>query len=211
MVRWEEEVLDVINAIWKRADENSLNEVRYKKKGRCMYQISDEFARVARRDLNIRDVHVLATHKLRTYALFKVEFGMEGYLACMTDVQKRVLLACLRSGVLRLRIESGRYEKNGVYAYSGVPIEYRVCMFCDMSKVEDEIHFVCECNLYNELRKHLKRVCRREMKYDDWQDGQACFIKLMQSKSSVVMRALGDFVYQAYFARSARLKELEQK
>ncbi len=76
----------------------------------------------------------------------------------MTDVQKRVLLACLRSGVLRLRIESGRYEKNGFYAYRGVPIEYRVCLFCDMSKVEYEIHFVCECYLYNEPRKHLKRV-----------------------------------------------------
>ena len=76
-------------------------------------------------------MHVLATHKFRTYALFKVEFGMERYLECVTDAQKRLLLSCLRSGVLRLRIvnESGWHEKNGFYAYSGVPIEYRVCMF----------------------------------------------------------------------------------
>jgi predicted RNA-binding protein (virulence factor B family) len=92
VVRWEE---DIMKEVWQCTDEKWLNEVRYAKKGRCMYQnqISDEFARVETRDLNERDVHVLATHKLRTYALFKVEFGMEGYLACVTDVQKRVLLA----------------------------------------------------------------------------------------------------------------------
>jgi hypothetical protein len=48
----------------------------------CIRYISDEFSRVAVRDLNVRDVHLLATHKLRTYALFKVEYGMEDYLSC---------------------------------------------------------------------------------------------------------------------------------
>jgi hypothetical protein len=108
--------------VWQCTDEKWLNEVRYAKKGRCMYQISDEFSRVAVRDLNVRYVHLVATHKLRTYALFKVEYGMEDYLSCVTDVRKRVLISCLRTGVLRLRIESGRYEKNGFHAYSGVPI-----------------------------------------------------------------------------------------
>ena len=71
-------------------------------------QISEEFARMASRDVSVRNVHVLATHKLRTYALFKNEFGMEDYLACMTDVRKRMLISCLRAGVMRLRIESRR-------------------------------------------------------------------------------------------------------
>jgi hypothetical protein len=66
VVRWED---DCIKAIWQRADENWLNEVRYAKKGRCTYQISEEFARIASRDVSVRNVHVLATHKLRTYAL----------------------------------------------------------------------------------------------------------------------------------------------
>jgi hypothetical protein len=103
VVRWEE---DIIKEVWHCTDEKWLNEVRYAKKGRCMYQISDQFSRVAVRDLNVRDVHLLATHKLRTYALRKVEFGMEDYLSCVTDVRKRVLISCLRTGVLRLRIES---------------------------------------------------------------------------------------------------------
>jgi hypothetical protein len=39
VIRWED---DCIKAIWQRADENWLNEVRYAKKGRCTYQISDK-------------------------------------------------------------------------------------------------------------------------------------------------------------------------
>ena len=52
---------------------------------------------MASRDVSVRNVHVLATHKLRTYALFKDEFGMEDYLACVTDVRKRMLISCLRA------------------------------------------------------------------------------------------------------------------
>ncbi len=138
---------------------------------------------------------------------------MEDYLACVTDVRKRMLISCLRAGVLRLRIESGRYEKNGLHAYSGVPIEYRVCILCKKAKVEDEIHFLCECEVYEDERKHLKRVCKKELKLklSDWKDGQMCFIKIMQAKSSRVLKTLGDFVFVAYSIRTAKLKEIELK
>ena len=120
----------------------------------------------------------------------------------------------LQFGVLRLWIEFGRYEKNGFHAaYSGVPIEYRVCKLCGKAKVEDEIHFLCECSMYDEARKPLKRVCKKELKLKaaDWQEGQTCFIKIMQAKASAVLRALGDFVFIAYSLRTDKLKECELK
>ena len=71
------------------------------------------------------------------------------------EVKQRTLLSALRAGVLRLRIETGMYEKNGIYAYGGVPVEYRVCMLCDCKKVEDEIHFLCECTAFRKLRSEI--------------------------------------------------------
>ena len=107
----------------------------------------------------------------------------------------------------------GRYEKNGFHAYSGVPIEYRVCKLCDKEKVEDEIHFLCECSMYDKARKPLKRVCKKELKLKaaDWQEGQTCFIKIMQAKASAVLRAFGDFVFIAYSLRTDKLEEFELK
>ena len=45
-----------------------------------------------------------------------------------------------------LRIETGRYE--------GIPEIERSCIFC-ADAVEDEIHVLLECPLYNEIRSEL--------------------------------------------------------
>ena len=60
--------------------------ITYAENGRCMYKISDEFSRVAVRDLNMHDVHLFATHKYRTCALFNVDYAMEDYMSVMSRV-----------------------------------------------------------------------------------------------------------------------------
>ena len=84
----------------------------------------------------------------------------------------------------------GTYEKNGFHAYSGVPIEYRVCVLCKKAKVEDEIRFLCECEAYKDERKLLTRVCKQEfnLKLSDCQERQMWFIKIMQAKSSRALK-----------------------
>jgi len=54
------------------------------------------------------------------------------------------VLAKLRSGVLPLEIETGRWR--------GVPADERLCMLCNDGSVEDEYHFVLECDKYREKR-----------------------------------------------------------
>ena len=49
-----------------------------------------------------------------------------------------------RSGVLPLRIETGRFI--------GEALNRRLCRFCNTGAVEDEKHFFFECALYNNLR-----------------------------------------------------------
>ena len=55
--------------------------------------------------------------------------------------------ATYRLGSLKLLIETGHYE--------GLRHEDRICTFCNLNKIEDEVHFLCECPLYEVLRAAL--------------------------------------------------------
>ena len=81
---------------------------------------------------------------LRTYRLLKSDYGKEHYVDLNLKRNERSVLAQLRCGILPLRIETGRYI--------GEPPNQRLCNQCDSRTVEDECHFVMECNFYNDIR-----------------------------------------------------------
>jgi hypothetical protein len=58
----------------------------------------------------------------------------------------RRVLANFRSGSLPLAIETGRYAK------PKVPLNERICTYCNKNCVEDEMHFLMECEFYSDLR-----------------------------------------------------------
>ena len=68
--------------------------------------------------------------KLRTYRTFKHSFESERYLELNLERHELSLLAQTRSGILPLRVETGRYV--------GERPEERLCTLCDMRQVEDE-------------------------------------------------------------------------
>ena len=53
----------------------------------------------------------------------------------------------MRSGTFRLQVEIGRAR--------GVPRDERLCKRCDSGCVEDEVHFMLNCNGLNDLRETL--------------------------------------------------------
>ena len=55
-------------------------------------------------------------------------------------------MAQLRSGILPLEIETGRFRN--------VQVDNRFCFHCK-TIVEDELHFVLSCPLYREARQQL--------------------------------------------------------
>ena len=59
------------------------------------------------------------------------------------------MLFSLRSGTCRLRIELGRHRRPKEKE------EERLCLACDKGKVENEVHFVTECEVYAVLRQDL--------------------------------------------------------
>ena len=136
---------------------------------------------------------------------------MECYLWFVKDVYKRALISRFRMGVLSLRIETGRYEGGGVIGSRGLPVKFRVCMCCELKKVEDEIHFLLECPCFESMREELFRVCRQKLGSKFFvllNDVQELFISLMQSEEADIWRALADFISVAYQHRIKYLKSL---
>ena len=85
--------------------------------------------------------------KLRTYRKVKDKLEVEGYLRSK-DVEGRRMLARIRSGTNKLRIETGRH--------TGLEADDRKCWF-GCGKTEDERHFLLECKMYDDFRNELIR------------------------------------------------------
>ena len=84
--------------------------------------------------------------KLRTYATFKTEIGMEKYLVNVRNFSIRSQVAKFRLSNHRLAIETGRHTT------PKTPKEERFCQFCP-GKVEDEYHFLFDCKILCHLRQ----------------------------------------------------------
>ncbi len=66
----------------------------------------------------------------------------------------RSLVAKIKSGILPLRLETGRYK--------GMNREDRTCQVCDKPEVEDEIHFLFVCKPLKPIRKPYTKTFRKE-------------------------------------------------
>ena len=56
----------------------------------------------------------------------------------------------LRTGAHHLAIETGRWSR------PSVPREDRKCLYCDAGVVEDELHFLFECQAYEHIRRNYQ-------------------------------------------------------
>jgi hypothetical protein len=107
--------------------------------------------------------------KLRTYRQIKLNFGCEDYLNLNLKKFERSMLSQLRTGILPLRVETGRYI--------GEPVEQRICKLCQTNVVEDERNFILYCNLYDDIKHHY---------YHYWNTEQLQnFIKNMKKYNSL--------------------------
>ena len=87
-------------------------------------------------------------NKLRTYRLFKTQYGTERYCQLLLPLKHRSAFAKFRMGVAPLNIEIGRYRN--------LAREERVCPFC-LDTIEDETHAMLICDNYSDIRGPLFR------------------------------------------------------
>ena len=117
----------------------------------------------------------------------------EDYLFFKVPKQHRSLLAQFRSGILPLGVEVGRY--------TNVPLDERLCSLCNANAVEDELHFLCSCSLYNDERKAL--FTRAPLKTNDFSilDDLDKFVFMMSNMQKEVM----SFIVLAVAKRKAQM------
>ena len=105
------------------------------------------------------DRNLINGNKLRTYRCFKTCFVTEDYVKLNMPRHERRILAMLRCGTLPLHVETGRWCR------PSKPLDQRLCMFCNQNTIENEVHFLIECDLYNDLRNEIfnkYRECNRD-------------------------------------------------
>ena len=116
--------------------------------------------------------------KLRYYIQHKQNIETEQYIKKSISRSKRSLLAQLRTGILPLHIETGRYYRT--------LLENRICRVCKMNNIEDEVHFLCSCTIYNAQREKLYQKISIKIPNVDNLSPLEQFISIMNFDSHIV-------------------------
>lgn len=132
--------------------------------------------------------------KLRTYKLFKIQFGEEKYLSTIKNREWKACLSKFRMSSHKLQIETGRH--------CNIKVEDRVCKHCNLNVIEDEKHFLMECPLYSTLREKMtekiKSMCPNVL-HLGIQD-QFCWI--MSSEIDEIIYALAQYTFHGMELRA---------
>ena len=98
--------------------------------------------------------------KLRTYRQLKTELRFEEYLMTR-DREAREVMTRLRGGTNELRIETGRYPVTN--RDRPLAVSERRCLICMNGEIEDETHFMLDCEEYEDLRQRMLDVVSRTL------------------------------------------------
>lgn len=128
-------------------------------------------------DLTNWDINRYKSEKLRYYNLYKYDKYTEDFLHLNITRYQRSLLAQFRCGILPLEIEVGRYRN--------IKLHERICRICNTS-VEDEIHFLCECEQYSDLRISLFQSALEVDSMFEHKDNLDKFVCLMSNCQKTV-------------------------
>ena len=132
--------------------------------------------------------------KLRTYGLIKENIGREDYLDQIRNTKHRQMLTKLRLSNHKLMIEKGRHLK--------LEPNERICPVCQQG-VEDEIHFLVQCNQYQNHRNPLLDICLKTRPQFEFYTDEHKFVFMMTTPS--LMGNVSKFVYTAMNERDTYL------
>ena len=124
--------------------------------------------------------------KLCTYLKIKDHFGFENYLTCMKNPDQRKALCRLRISAHRLQIETGRYSKT--------PRSERFCKKCCTNEIEDETHFLCECQKLETHRNKLWSVVKQKCPNFVNLPKESKIIFLLNNENTEVLAATAKFI-----------------
>lgn len=139
-------------------------------------------------------------NKLRTYRLFKNNYIFENYLIDVKNSKQRKTLTKLRISAHDLEIERGRYK--------GKTVEERLCQLCSDGVIEDELHFLTNCERYSSFRlsfyTKMNGLCKNFMGLSD----KNKFIWILSNEDPEVCRNLAFYCNKITDVRSTTLSAI---
>ena len=135
------------------------------------------------------------TSKLRTYSTMKTQIGYENYLCQIQNIQNRISLTKIRLSNHRLMIETGRHQR--------VDKNQRFCPFCP-TKIEDEFHFLLECQVFSTVRIELINNVIRENERFVQLGIYEKFVALLSNP--IVMRYTANYICKSFYIREYLLR-----
>ena len=129
---------------------------------------------------------------LRTYKLFKLSHHMENYISCKLDNKYKKAIAQFRVSSHKLGIETGRHEK------PIIPLNCRICKYCQQDSIDDEQHFLVDCHFHDEDRYTLLEVMSNYINDIDGKNSREKFILTMKCKEIPALNALGKYIHNGF-------------
>ena len=148
--------------------------------------------------------HITENRKLSLYASFKTIFKFESYLVYIKDFTARCTLVKLRMSAHNLQIEIGRFSKNKT------PRDERFCPYCktlNTLAVEDEIHFLLVCSLFNKERQRFLVEIHRIFPSTASLNDLNMYIWLMSQDDYITTKCLATFCKNSIAKRSKFLSD----
>ena len=137
------------------------------------------------------DGDLINGNKLRTYRTFVSELSTSNYVVMNILLYKKVF-SMLRCGSLPLEIEKGRHRPQPK------PLNERKCKMCCADTVEDQFHFIMNCNLYEDQRQALFQHCLESKNDFNGMSEYDKFIHIMQTGNCKII----DIVFKMYMRRA---------
>ena len=130
--------------------------------------------------------------KLRTYNTFSFFPKLATYVSDLTDTRLIAAVARLRLSSHDLEIERGRHTR------PKTPVANRICQRCQTTEVDDEIHFLMQCNMFELDRKALLSEAGKYITNFNTQCNTEQFKPIMSSENHAIINALAKYTYVCF-------------
>ena len=134
--------------------------------------------------------------KADTYKTFKNIPKFEKYLDYIKNIKYLKALTKLRLSDHKLMIEEGRRKR------PIIPREERICKTCN--KIEDEIHFLIDCDKYKDDRMDKFKIIINEVpSFEDMTDSKTKFIYLMSQENKKLTNLIAQCIHDWFKIRES--------
>ena len=128
--------------------------------------------------------------------MFKTHFTKEPYLLHVSNRRFFTAISRFRTSSHSLHIETGRHT----IPYT--PIENRICNFCDLKSIDDEIHMLLRCPFNNPEREILIQSIQSLIQYPiSVYNDKDLFSKIMTITCPKGLNSLGKYLHMGFSRR----------